>query len=124
MANLLDNVPSSLSDDQINELVMRLEAVAPSPSIEEFYFDDSGFIAIIAGTLLMSLVFAVTAGCGTFIFFILSRQSWYRQQFTNDDANKFMMNLYLWTVAPSFGILSTTSLNRIDALWGGVAAVW
>ena len=96
--SLLDNAPSSLDDDEINALVMRLEETAPSPSIEEDNFDDSGFIAIVAGTLLGSLMFAVTSSVGTFIFFILHQQSWYKQQFTNDKNNKIMMNLYVWTL--------------------------
>ena len=124
MADILANAPSSLSDDEIEALIAQLEYVAPSPSIELDFFDESGLIAIIAGTVLMIVVFITTASAGTVFFFGMSRQPFFLQKFVNEKVNRIYMQVYLLLVAPSFGVLSTTSLNRIDAMWGSDAGVW
>ena len=95
MADILANAPSSLSDDEIEALIAQLEYVAPSPSIELDFFDESGLIAIIAGTVLMIVVFITTASAGTVFFFGMSRQPFFLQKFVNEKVNRIYMQVYL-----------------------------
>jgi tetratricopeptide (TPR) repeat protein len=124
MADLIANAPSSLSDDEIEALLAMLEKVSPSPSIEIDFFDETGVIAMVAGAVLGIVVFMATFSSGIVFFFGMSRQPFFRMKFVNGKVNTAILQAFCFIIAPSFGILSTTTISRIDALWGGEANVW
>ena len=119
MADLIANAPSSLSDDEIEALLAMLEKVSPSPSIEIDFFDETGVIAMVAGAVLGIVVFMATFSSGIVFFFGMSRQPFFRMKFVNGKVNTAILQAFCFIIAPSFGILSTTTISRIDALWGG-----